>query len=215
MSKVPHINQAKGPANQYQPKGQYPARVYAKPNYLRRWAEEAADCSTECGMGKETPGSEQPRTSKHRHRQNHNQDWQNRHSQRDLEQQQLGGGAPASSSRSSPSRLVEEPLQQVRALRHAAIISGTVVIGIPAYGYDPAYNTYAYDEPIYGYNDLDPAQVIANVQTELQRLGYYRYAVDGWMGPMTRAAIANYQRDNGLAITSAIDGPTLQSLGLD
>ena len=84
----------------------------------------------------------------------------------------------------------------------------------PAYGYDPAYNTYAYDEPIYGYGDLDPAQVIANVQTELQRLGYYRYAVDGQMGPATRAAIAAYQRDNGLAITAAIDEPTLQSLGL-
>jgi Putative peptidoglycan binding domain len=85
----------------------------------------------------------------------------------------------------------------------------------PAYGYDPAYNRYSYDEPIYGYNDLEPAQVIASVQTELQRLGYYRYAVDGEMGPATRAAIANYQRDTGLSITSAIDEPTLQSLGLD
>jgi hypothetical protein len=85
----------------------------------------------------------------------------------------------------------------------------------PAYGYDPSYNTYAYSEPIYGYNDLEPAQVITSVQTELQRQGYYRYAVDGEMGPATRAAIANYQRDNGLSITSAIDEPTLQSLGLD
>ena len=85
----------------------------------------------------------------------------------------------------------------------------------PAYGYDPSYNVYEYEEPIYGYGDLEPAQVIANVQTELQRLGYYPYAVDGQMGPMTRAAIANYQRDNGLAITSAIDGPTLDSLGLE
>src|ERR1044071_5193019 len=85
----------------------------------------------------------------------------------------------------------------------------------PAYGYDPAYNIYEYEEPIYGYGDLEPAQVIANVQTELQRLGYYPYAVDGQMGPMTRAAIANYQRDNGLAITSAIDQPTLDSLGLE
>jgi hypothetical protein len=84
----------------------------------------------------------------------------------------------------------------------------------PAYGYDPAYNTYAYNEPIYSYGDLEPAQVIANVQTELQRLGYFPYAVDGQMGPMTRAAIANYQRDSGLAITSAIDEPTLDSLGL-
>jgi hypothetical protein len=85
----------------------------------------------------------------------------------------------------------------------------------PAYGYDPAYNSYSYDEPIYGYNEMEPAQVIASVQTELQRLGYYRYAVDGEMGPATRAAIANYQRDTGLSITSAIDEPTLQSLGLD
>ncbi|MEN3369020.1 MAG: hypothetical protein V7609_1163 [Verrucomicrobiota bacterium] len=84
----------------------------------------------------------------------------------------------------------------------------------PAYGYDNYYNSYAYDEPIYGYNDLDPTQVIASVQTELQRLGYYRLAVDGLMGPGTRAAIANFQRDNGLSITAAIDRPTLQTLGL-
>jgi hypothetical protein len=84
----------------------------------------------------------------------------------------------------------------------------------PAYGYDDAYNSYSYDEPIYGYEDQDPSQTISSVQTELQRLGYYKYAVDGTMGPATRAAIANYQRDNGLSITSAIDEPTLQSLGL-
>jgi hypothetical protein len=84
----------------------------------------------------------------------------------------------------------------------------------PAYGYDPAYSSYAYDEPIYGPENEDPGQVISSVQTELQRLGYYRYAVDGLMGPATRAAIARYQRDNGLAMTSAIDQSTLQSLGL-
>lgn len=84
----------------------------------------------------------------------------------------------------------------------------------PAYGYDSGYDTYSYNEPIYGYNDLDPWQVISSVQTQLQRLGYYHYAVDGQMGPATRAAIANYQRDNGLPMTSAIDEPTLQSLGL-
>ena len=84
----------------------------------------------------------------------------------------------------------------------------------PAYGYDPYYNSYSYDEPIYGDQDVDPGQLIANVQTELQRLGYYRYAVDGLMGPATRAAIANFQRDNGLPMTSAIDQPTLQTLGL-
>lgn len=85
----------------------------------------------------------------------------------------------------------------------------------PAYGYDPYYNTYAYDEPIYGYNNLEPGQVITNVQEALQQLGYYSDAIDGLIGPNTRAALRNFQRDRGLPITAAIDGPTLQALGLD
>jgi hypothetical protein len=84
---------------------------------------------------------------------------------------------------------------------------------IPAWGYAPnAY--YAYDGPIYGYNGLPPDQVIANVQAALQQQGYYQGEVDGLLGPLTRAAVANYQRDHGLYITSAIDRPTLSSLGM-
>jgi len=83
----------------------------------------------------------------------------------------------------------------------------------PAWGYDPgAY--YPYDGPIYGYHNLPPDQVIANVQAALQQQGYYRGEVDGLLGPLTRAAVADYQRDRGLYITSAIDRPTLSSLGL-
>jgi hypothetical protein len=84
----------------------------------------------------------------------------------------------------------------------------------PAYGYDPSYSNYTYDEPIYGYNDLPPGQVIANVQSALQEQGYYRDAVDGLIGPNTRAALSYFQRDHGLPVTAAIDGPTLQALGL-
>ncbi len=84
---------------------------------------------------------------------------------------------------------------------------------IPAWGYDSnAY--YAYDGPIYAYNNLPPDQVIANVQAALQEQGYYQGEVDGLLGPLTRAAVANYQRDHGLYITSAIDRPTLSSLGM-
>src|SRR6266446_5574199 len=55
---------------------------------------------------------------------------------------------------------------------------------IPAWGYAPnAY--YAYDGPIYGYNNLPPDQVIANVQTALQEQGYYQGEVDGLLGPET------------------------------
>ena len=83
----------------------------------------------------------------------------------------------------------------------------------PAWGYAPnAY--YAYNGPIYGYNGLTPDQVIANVQVALEQQGYYRGGVDGLLGPLTRAALADYQRDHGLYTTSAIDRPTLESLGL-
>ena len=83
----------------------------------------------------------------------------------------------------------------------------------PAWGYYPnAY--YAWDGPIYAYNNLPPDQVIANVQATLQQQGYYRGEVDGLVGPLTRGAIADYQRDHGLYVTSAIDQPTLQSLGM-
>ena len=84
---------------------------------------------------------------------------------------------------------------------------------IPAWGYDSnAY--YAYDGPIYAYNNLPPDQVTANVQAALQQQGYYQGEVDGLLGPLTRAAVADYQRDHGLYITSAIDRPTLSSLGM-
>jgi Putative peptidoglycan binding domain len=82
----------------------------------------------------------------------------------------------------------------------------------PAWGYAPsAY--YAYDGPIYGYNGLAPDRVIVDVQSQLQRDGYYDGPVDGVLGSMTREAIAAFQADNGLAVTSVIDQPTLATLG--
>ena len=85
----------------------------------------------------------------------------------------------------------------------------------PAYGYDPAYDYYDYDGPIYTYGDLLPDQVIANVQSALQEAGYYAGPITGSLNPATRAAISNFQRDYGLIITGAIDEPTVQSLELN
>ena len=84
----------------------------------------------------------------------------------------------------------------------------------PAWGYAPnAY--YAWDGPIYASNNnLPPDQVIANVQASLQQQGYYQGDVDGLLGRQTRGALAAYQRDHGLYETSAIDQPTLESLGM-
>ena len=83
----------------------------------------------------------------------------------------------------------------------------------PAWGYAPSV-TYVYDGPIYGYNGLSPDRVTVNVQEQLARAGYYDGPIDGMLGPMTREAIAAFQADNGLATTSAIDEPTLATLGL-
>jgi hypothetical protein len=83
----------------------------------------------------------------------------------------------------------------------------------PAWGYNPGYY-YPYDGPIYGYNNLPPDQVVVNVQSQLQREGYYDGPIDGVIGPMTRQAIAAFQDDHGLAVTAAVDEPTLATLGL-
>jgi len=83
----------------------------------------------------------------------------------------------------------------------------------PAWGYDSYYSSYSFDGPIFGYDGLPPDEVIARVQTELQREGYFEEAVDGVLGSSTRAAIANFQRDHGLYVTASIDAPTMRQLG--
>lgn len=83
----------------------------------------------------------------------------------------------------------------------------------PAYGYDSYNSNYAYDGPIYGYDGLPPDQIIANVQYALQQLGYFSEAVDGVLGPVTQSAIEDYQVENNLPVTGAIDRPTLVALG--
>ena len=85
----------------------------------------------------------------------------------------------------------------------------------PAWGYDPGASYYVYNGPIYtGTVSRPPDQVIADVQAVLQDMGYYRGEVDGLLGPLTRDALTQYQADQGLYQTAAIDQPTLDSLGI-
>jgi hypothetical protein len=85
----------------------------------------------------------------------------------------------------------------------------------PAWGYSASAEYYPYDGPIYvGQRAEPPDRVIADVQAELQQMGYYQGEVDGLLGPLTRQALTAYQADQGLATTAAIDEPTLNSLGL-
>lgn len=53
---------------------------------------------------------------------------------------------------------------------------------------------------------------IAQVQTELRQLGYYRGRVDGIWGRQTRSAMAQFQRSQGLRPTGQGDVRTMNAL---
>src|SRR4030081_3891228 len=84
----------------------------------------------------------------------------------------------------------------------------------PAWGYDPRYETYESDGPIYTYGNLLPDQVIYNVQRALKEAGYYAGPLTASLSANLRRAIAAFQEDNGLDATGAIDAPTVEALGL-
>jgi putative peptidoglycan binding protein len=100
--------------------------------------------------------------------------------------------------------------------RDFVIIDG-VPFFYPFYDYGPY--PYAYD---YGYSAPAPAydyaapggSVAAEVQRELADEGYYHGPIDGLIGPMTRSAIAGYQRDHDLTITGTLNNSLLRSMGL-
>jgi len=85
---------------------------------------------------------------------------------------------------------------------------------IPAWGYDSAAVYYC-DCPIFApVAEVDPCQIIANVQSALQAQGYYEGEIDGILNPDTQAALSAYQQAQGLDVTGSVDEPTVQSLGL-
>ncbi len=100
------------------------------------------------------------------------------------------------------------------------------------YGYGSSYygrSPYYYSRPSVGYSyHSRPSAVYrgqavygsysdglaVDVQRELRRRGYYRGAIDGDIGPGSRAAIRAYQYDRGLSTTGRIDSSLLRSLGI-
>jgi hypothetical protein len=85
----------------------------------------------------------------------------------------------------------------------------------PACGYNPIYEFYDYDGPIYTYGNLLPDEVIVNVQRALNEEGYYAGGLNGSLNSVTRQAIASYQYDAGLIVNGIVDAPTVASLGLE
>ena len=100
------------------------------------------------------------------------------------------------------------------------------------YGYPFGYGYplgYGYGYPYFGasaalyYNGYHPyrsagyargGSVVAEVQQELARAGYYRGAIDGIIGQGTRNAIRAYERAHGLRVDGRIDQELLGAMGL-
>jgi putative peptidoglycan binding protein len=79
----------------------------------------------------------------------------------------------------------------------------------PYYSYYGSSSVYR-GRPVSDYSD----SLAADVQGELKRRGYYRGAIDGDIGPASRAAIRSYQAERGLPVTGRIDSSLLRSLGI-
>lgn len=112
--------------------------------------------------------------------------------------------------------------------------AGPVAVGVrvgagpywgPRYAYGPRYYRPWYGPrvvvapgavaPAVAYRGVPYAgSVLVAAQARLQRLGYYRGAVDGAFGPLTAEAIRGFQADNGLPVTGNLDVRTQRSLGL-
>ncbi len=56
--------------------------------------------------------------------------------------------------------------------------------------------------------------VVREIQTRLQKWGYYTGKVDGMYGPKTTAAMKLFQRKNGLTVDGVAGARTMQALGL-
>jgi hypothetical protein len=84
-----------------------------------------------------------------------------------------------------------------------------VIIDGGGYGYPYGYGN--------GYNSgrmYDSQSLAASVQVRLAQQGYNPGSADGVIGGQTRQAIADFQSDHRLPVTGEIDGPLLQTMGL-
>ena len=90
--------------------------------------------------------------------------------------------------------------------------------GYPYYGYYPYWYWGAYPYGYYNYYGraaygYDGSSVV-EVQRRLRNQGYYYGAIDGIVGPRTRAAIRGYEHSHGLPVDGVIDDQLLADLGL-
>ena len=89
------------------------------------------------------------------------------------------------------------------------------------YGYDSgSYDSGVYEgNEYYGQNgdtssDQYTDSTVVAAQEQLARQHYYHGEIDGIIGPETRRAIGQYQRDHDLRVTGYLTSDTLRALGL-
>lgn len=58
----------------------------------------------------------------------------------------------------------------------------------------------------------DKGEAVTNLQQRLQDLGYYKSRITGNFGSVTKAAVARFQKDNGLRSDGIVDGTTKAAL---
>lgn len=87
---------------------------------------------------------------------------------------------------------------------------GFSIFSSPSYTYRASryYPSSDYRSSRASYSD----DLAVDVQRALRRSGYYYGDIDGDIGPESRAAIREYQRDRGLPATGRIDSSLLRSL---
>ena len=86
--------------------------------------------------------------------------------------------------------------------------------GYPYFGaslYYDGYNSGYYGD---GYAAGSSGNLVANVQEELARAGFYHGEIDGVLGPRTRSAIRAFERANGLPADGRVDQRLLSRMGL-
>jgi peptidoglycan hydrolase-like protein with peptidoglycan-binding domain len=66
-------------------------------------------------------------------------------------------------------------------------------------------------EPVYGFRERLETE---RVQKQLKAAGFDPGPIDGRFGPLTEAALREFQQHHGLPVTGALDDATRAALGL-
>jgi N-acetylmuramoyl-L-alanine amidase len=88
---------------------------------------------------------------------------------------------------------------------------------IGGFGYPYWYDYYPYSYYDYDYEPVaytDDGSIVAQVQQQLARAGYYYGPIDGVLGPRTQAAIRSFERANGLRVDGMISNELIATMGL-